>query len=59
MRSLLPPSAQNMIVDAATLEVRSVCGTYLGTSLPDAAGPRYCINLSCISGHPGGADKEY
>ena len=29
----------------------SACGTHLGTYLPDAQGPRWCIDLSCVSGN--------
>ncbi|CAK8998735.1 Hypothetical protein SCF082_LOCUS5756 [Durusdinium trenchii] len=32
--------------------VYSSCGTHLGSYLPDAAGPRYCMDLSCIAGNP-------
>lgn len=33
--------------------VMSSCGTHLGTYVPDAGGsPRYCIDLTCVSGHP-------
>ena len=30
----------------------SSCGTHLGDFMPDAKGARYCIDLTCISGHP-------
>eukprot|EP00295_Goniomonas_pacifica_P021594 CAMPEP_0175854706 /NCGR_PEP_ID=MMETSP0107_2-20121207/27511_1 /TAXON_ID=195067 ORGANISM="Goniomonas pacifica, Strain CCMP1869" /NCGR_SAMPLE_ID=MMETSP0107_2 /ASSEMBLY_ACC=CAM_ASM_000203 /LENGTH=240 /DNA_ID=CAMNT_0017170569 /DNA_START=46 /DNA_END=768 /DNA_ORIENTATION=- len=30
----------------------STCGTHLGHNLPDFSGPRYCIDLVCISGVP-------
>jgi len=33
-------------------QVISKCGNYLGSYLPDAEGPRYCIDLVCISGNP-------
>lgn len=32
--------------------VYSSCGTHLGSYLPDAQGPRYCMDLSCIAGKP-------
>jgi len=32
--------------------VYSSCGTHLGSYLPDASGPRYCMDLSCIAGNP-------
>ena len=31
-------------------EIISSCGTHLGHDIPDENGPRYCINLLCISG---------
>jgi len=31
-------------------DVYSKCGTYLGSLLPDEKGPRYCLDLSCVSG---------
>ena len=30
--------------------VTSACGTHLGSYLPDAKGPRWCMDLSCIVG---------
>lgn len=32
--------------------VYSSCGTHLGSYLPDEKGPRWCMDLSCIAGHP-------
>ena len=32
--------------------VASATGTHLGSYLPDDKGPRWCIDLSCISGMP-------
>jgi len=32
--------------------VYSSCGTHLGSYLPDAHGPRWCMDLSCIAGGP-------
>jgi len=32
--------------------VYSSCGTHLGSYLPDAQGPRWCMDLSCIAGNP-------
>merc|ERR1712166_301806 len=31
--------------------VTSKCGTHLGSYLPDARGPRWCMDLSCIAGN--------
>jgi len=42
----------NVLIDQATGIVTSKCGTHLGSFLPDAQGPRYCMDLSCISGQP-------
>jgi hypothetical protein len=36
----------------ATGEVLSKCGTHLGSYLPDSKGPRWCLDLSCVSGNP-------
>lgn len=41
---------ENVHTDMGTSDVKSVCGTHLGSYLPDSAGPRWCIDLSCISG---------
>lgn len=35
-----------------TGEVLSKCGTHLGSYLPDDKGPRWCLDLSCVSGNP-------
>lgn len=43
---------QNVIVDAATGEVKSSCGTHLGSFMKDEKGDRWCIDLSCIAGNP-------
>jgi len=32
--------------------VYSSCGTHLGSYLPDAKGPRWCMDTSCIAGNP-------
>merc|ERR1712194_244878 len=32
--------------------VYSICGTHLGSYLPDEFGPRWCMDLSCIAGNP-------
>mmetsp|Transcript_145484 Transcript_145484/g.451270 ORF Transcript_145484/g.451270 Transcript_145484/m.451270 type:complete len:400 (+) Transcript_145484:122-1321(+) len=32
--------------------VFSTCGTHLGDYAPDAKGPRYCLDLVCVSGNP-------
>jgi peptide methionine sulfoxide reductase MsrB len=42
---------ENVRVDPETGFVFSTCGTHLGTYLPDAHGPRWCIDLVCIAGH--------
>lgn len=39
-------------------EVVSVDGTHLGHNLPDALGPRYCINLVSVAGRPKKAQVE-
>ena len=38
--------------------VTSTCGTHLGTYLMDDDGPRYCLDLACISGEPVRAVRE-
>merc|ERR1712023_434848 len=43
------------VVEAAGGEVVSSCGTHLGHNIPDFHGNRYCINLMCIAGNPGGS----
>jgi peptide methionine sulfoxide reductase MsrB len=50
--------SENVYVNATVtngveqLKLYSKCGTYLGDNLPDETGEdRYCIDLSCISGH--------
>jgi len=43
--------AENIITDKATTYVTSKCGTHLGSYLPDENGPRWCMDLSCISGN--------
>ena len=35
-------------------EVTSACGTHLGHNIPDASGDRYCMNILCLAGKPGG-----
>jgi len=42
----------NVIIQPDGLEVKSKCGTHLGSYLPDDKGSRWCIDLACISGHP-------
>jgi len=42
---------ENVVTDETTGYVTSTCGTHLGSYLPDAEGPRWCIDLSCISGN--------
>mmetsp|Transcript_10584 Transcript_10584/g.20052 ORF Transcript_10584/g.20052 Transcript_10584/m.20052 type:complete len:386 (+) Transcript_10584:30-1187(+) len=41
----------NVITDKKSTFVTSVCGTHLGSYLPDEKGSRWCIDLSCISGN--------
>ena len=42
---------ENVRTDEKTTFVTSVCGTHLGSYLPDSKGSRWCIDLSCISGN--------
>lgn len=42
--------AENVRTDIETGLVSSVCGTHLGSYLPDSKGARWCIDLSCIAG---------
>ena len=50
--SFRPPEivTKNIVIDIDGQHVYSICGTYLGTYLPDAQGDRYCIDLCCIAG---------
>lgn len=41
---------ENVITDDSKEAVSSVCGTHLGSYLPDDIGGRWCIDLACISG---------
>jgi len=41
---------ENVVTDVKTGYVTSKCGTHLGSYLPDTKGPRWCMDLSCISG---------
>eukprot|EP00041_Stephanoeca_diplocostata_P016471 m.324676 g.324676 ORF g.324676 m.324676 type:complete len:149 (-) comp20374_c0_seq1:1926-2372(-) len=45
---------ENVVVHNDTGEVVSACGkgTHLGSYAPDNVGPRFCIDLACISGSP-------
>jgi len=38
--------------DEKTGFVTSSCGTHLGSYVPDAKGPRWCMDLSCVAGSP-------
>jgi len=38
--------------------VTSSCGTHLGSYLPDKRGPRWCMDLSCISGNPAKSEEQ-
>lgn len=40
----------NVKFDATTGYVTSACGTHLGSYLPDDKGPRFCLDLACLSG---------
>ena len=42
--------SDNLKLDDDGLHVYSACGTYLGGYQPDSAGPRWCIDLSCVAG---------
>jgi len=44
--------AGNSLIVNETGEVLSKCGTHLGSYLPDDKGPRWCLDLSCVSGNP-------
>lgn len=44
--------SNNVRTDNSTGFVFSRCGTHLGSYLPDAKGPRWCMDLSCIAGNP-------
>jgi len=43
--------SENVVTDKATGYVTSKCGTHLGSYLPDSKGPRWCMDLSCVSGN--------
>jgi len=43
---------EHVKTDIKTGLVTSSCGTHLGSYLPDKKGPRWCMDLSCISGNP-------
>jgi len=42
---------KNVLINNETGEVTSSCGTHLGSYLPDEKGPRWCMDLSCLSGN--------
>lgn len=42
---------ENVLTNTSTGMVTSKCGTHLGSYLPDDMGPRWCMDLACISGH--------
>lgn len=44
--------SEHVHVNKSTGFVYSSCGTHLGSFLPDAKGPRWCMDLSCIAGNP-------
>jgi len=43
---------EHVRTDEKTGFVTSSCGTHLGSYLPDAKGPRWCMDLSCVAGSP-------
>ena len=43
---------ENVVTDEATGRAFSSCGTQIGSYLPDEAGARWCIDLSCVAGNP-------
>lgn len=43
---------EHVRTDKKTGFVTSSCGTHLGSYLPDSKGPRWCMDLSCVSGNP-------
>jgi len=45
-------NTEHVKTDIKTGLVTSSCGTHLGSYLPDKRGPRWCMDLSCISGNP-------
>jgi len=45
-------NTEHVKTDIKTGLVTSSCGTHLGSYLPDKKGPRWCMDLSCISGNP-------
>merc|ERR1712028_301033 len=42
---------EHVVTDKTTGLVTSSCGTHLGSFLPDSAGARWCMDLSCIAGN--------
>ena len=42
---------ENVITNTTTGLVTSSCGTHLGSFLPDSAGARWCMDLSCVAGN--------
>jgi len=42
---------EHVLTDENTGLVTSSCGTHLGSFLPDSAGARWCMDLSCIAGN--------
>jgi peptide methionine sulfoxide reductase MsrB len=49
---------EHVKTDTKTGLVTSSCGTHLGSYLPDKKGPRWCMDLSCISGNPKKAETK-
>jgi peptide methionine sulfoxide reductase MsrB len=49
---------EHVKTDKTTGFVTSSCGTHLGSYLPDKKGPRWCMDLSCISGNPKKAETK-
>merc|ERR1712070_438727 len=44
--------SEHVITNKTSGLVQSSCGTHLGSFLPDSAGARWCMDLSCIAGNP-------
>jgi peptide methionine sulfoxide reductase MsrB len=50
-KEIVAGNSYTNVTEKGIVEVYSSCGTYLGTNLADDSGDRYCMDLSCISGH--------
>merc|ERR1711907_80884 len=49
---------EHVITDKQSGLVQSSCGTHLGSFLPDSAGARWCMDLSCIAGSAASSTVE-